>query len=407
MQRSPRWDAAIASSGRMVTLASILYGGVPVLRDLSIVAGSVVQDTTAASRGRCDVQLAEPTLIPADLGDPLSPDGYEIVLERGVVYRSARAASSRATLTALVTEDGDVLVTEDGDVIGWPLIRYSPAIDAVIETKPLGVFPIQDSLIDGVTLLTSISALDRSQRVRDAMLEDDYPIAGGTPFTDAIRTLIDFCVPGLEFDFVDCPHVTPPLVLPAFSDPFDHAQLMARSVGMELFFNGYGRPVLRPELDVRTAAPVTTIAEGDGQTLKAISMRRDRTKSYNRWIAIGNNSANTTQYRGVATDDDPSSPSYYYGRFGRKPAPPFKSTLIGSQAQAEAAAYAKLIGGLGIARELSAEATTNPALEAGDPILFKRERIGVNEVHIADSITTGLGAEEGQTFQCRARQLAA
>lgn len=407
MQRSSLWDAAVRSSGTMITLGTVMYAGAPVdgFADLRIVGGSVTQDATAAVRGRCDVQLAEPTRLPLGAGDPLAPYGFELVVERGVIYRQARPARSRAVVKAIVTDDGSVLVTDSGEVLGFPLTRYYAGADAVVEMKRLGVFPIQRSTVDGTRLTTSIAALDRAQRVKDARIMDAWPIASGTPFHEAIANLIDAGVPGLEYAFAHTPFTTPTLTIPADSDRWEAAVKLAKSIGMELFFDGYGRCVLRPKLDVRSAGHVWEVAEAS--TMIDLQVELDRSDAFNQWKVVGTNSASDDAYTATATDLDPSSPSYFYGPFGQKPAPILRSPLIGSTEQAQAAANGNLIAGIGVGRVVSAAGLANPALEAGDPILFHRPKIGVSEVHLAEVITTGLGPTDPQTYSARARQVAA
>lgn len=359
---SQRWAATITGSHTMTSTASVLYAGAPVLDGLQVVGGSVTADRTAAQLTRSTIELAEPALVPGGDADVFAPVGFEVVVSRGVVH-----------------------------------------FDGTTELVQLGVFPIQRSTINGDTLLTSITAVDRSQLVADAKLEDAWPIDAGTNFAVAIRTMIDAAVPGLEYAFATTDLETPRLVIPAFADRWEFGRKMAASCGMELLFDGFGRVVLRPEPDIRTISPVWSLVEGDGGTLTAISVDRDRGPTFNRVIAIGQNSTNPEQYRAVATDTDPASPTYYYGGFGRKPTE-FRSSLIGSQDQAAIAAEAKLISQLGVGRQVTAAAVPNPALEAGDPILLRRTALGINEVHIADVVVTGLGPADVQTFQTRARQ---
>lgn len=350
-----------------MTTVSVLFGGGAVdgFQDLAVVSGTVVKDRKAATKGRTSLTIAEPTLLPVgEIGDPFAPIGFELVVRRGLV------------------------------------------IAGEAEMKQLGVFPLQRSTLEATTLLTSVSAVDRSQLVIDADLEDVYEIDAGTNFGTAIRDLIGDGVPSLEYAFASTELVTPHLLFPAFSGRWKQAQLMAASIGMELFFDGLGRCTLRPEPTNVSGSPVWTLTGGDGGTLTALSIDRDRGPTFNRVVATGQNSSNTEQYRAVATDDDPASPSYYYGPFGRKPIA-FTSSLIGSGEQAALAAEARLVRQLGVAKSLRADGVPNPAIEDGDLILFREDRTGTNERHLADVITTGLGVTDVQTFETRAWQEAA
>lgn len=362
--RTSRWDAAIQRSNQMTTVADILFDGDIFIEGLSVIGGSVVEDRSAAARGRLQsLQLAEPALIPQGLTpSALSPYGYEVQVRRGIVYP-----------------------------------------DGTVETMSLGVFPIQQSSVDGITLATTITAIDRSQRVRDAKLDDDYTIAANTNIATAIHDLIDAQVSGLTYMFASTAFTSPQAVLPVLADPWDAAVKMAKAAGLELFFNGDGFLVLQPEPDVRTVTPVWTISDGTDGVMLNVTVAQDRGPAFNKVIASSQNSAAGAQYRGQATDDDPYSPTYYDGPFGKKPIA-ITSEFIGSNAQATAAATAKLSRNLGVARSLTMSTIPNPALEAGDAISVTRTAAGVNEVQLADSITTDLSPSGAQQLISRARQ---
>jgi hypothetical protein len=288
-------EAVVASSHQIAVECLVLYNRTPITGPLNITAGSVTLDRTAAQRGRCTITLAEPLLIPTTTGGTLTPYGYEVALRRGVVH----ADGSR-------------------------------------EYGPLGVFPIQTSALDGVTLVTDIAGTDRSQLVVDARLEDDYAIAAGTNYGTAIRGLIDAGVPGLEYVFISTTYATPALVFAAQADRWDAARGMATSIGCELYFDGTGRCVLRAEPTFRTA-PLWTISDGEGGVMLSAALSMDRAPAYNRVIATGEHTGNNAVPRGEWTDDNPGSPTYYFGPFGRKPRF-YASTFITTPEQAVSAA---------------------------------------------------------------------
>lgn len=351
--RTAAFDAAIVLPHDLAVTVDILYNRLPVADgvDLDVTGGGVTLDRTAAQRGRCtQVALAEPLLIPTSTGGVLTPFGYEAQIKRGILYP-----------------------------------------DGTTELMGLGVYPIQTSKLDGVTQITVIDGFDRSQQVVDARLEDDYSIAVGTNYATAIRALIEAGVSGLTFSFATTAYTTPALVFPAQADRWQSAQGMAKSIGMELFFDGVGTCVLRPE-PTFTAIPVWTLSEGEAGLLVSADLSMDRSTAYNRVIATGENTGLATVPRGVWTDDDPSSPTYYFGGFGRKPRF-YASSFITSDAQAVSAATAIGVAQQGVARSLSFTAVPNPALEPGDAVLVKRDALGVNEVHLIDSLTFGLGSD--------------
>lgn len=359
---TPRFLEAIAFSHRVAVQVDVLLGGEAILEDIAVAGGTVTFDRNAAVLARLSIELAEPARLPTSESSLLTPYGFELRVSRGIEYS-----------------------------------------DGTRELVGLGVFPIQSTSVDGVTLLSSITALDRSQRVRDARLEDDYQIPAGTNYATAIRDLIDAGVPALEYAFASTVHITPLLTFAAMDDRWDHAQKMARSIGYEVYFDGLGRCVLRAEPDLRTAVPVWTIAEGDGGVLTAASIELDRAPAYNAVVATGENASLSSVPRGVARDEDPVSPTYYYGPFGRKPRG-YASPFIASDLQATSAAQAILAGNLGVARSVDFSAVPNPALEAGDPVRIVRTALSLDETHIIDTLSIGLGPAGGMSCGSRARQ---
>lgn len=351
------FQATVATSHQLSVQVDVLFNRAVFRQGLAVVDGEVSVDRTAQALSRCTVTFAEPLLIPTVNGGLLTPYGFELLVKRGIL----------------------------GELV------------------PLGVFPIQSSRVDGVSLITDVSAIDRTQLVRDARFEDDYTVAAGTNYATAISALVAAGVSGLEYLFASTTHTTPLLVFEAQSDRWDAAQKMAGSIGCELFFDGLGRLVLRTEPDLSTATPTLTVREGDGGVLLAASIELDRAPAYNKWIHSSTNAANTDTYTGSAVDDDPASPTYYYGPFGRKPKF-FTSEFYASDAQCAAGAVADKARSVGVARGLQFAMVPNPAVTAGEVVLVQRAALGINEVHVIDSFTVPLGPEGVMGCRSRARQ---
>lgn len=358
LTRSSRWDSHIIASHTAIITADVLYAGVAIVEGLAVAAGGVVLDRTAAIRGRCSVDLAEPALIPNGAGDPLSPFGYELQLRRGITYT-----------------------------------------DGTNELMPLGVFGIQRSKADGVELLSSIDGLDRAQKVADARMEDDYAIASGTNYATAIQALLAFALPTLTFSFASTPHTTPALVVATQEDPWAKALDMAKAIGCELFMDGNGVCVLRPEPSASTT-PSWIVAEGANGVLVSASISLDRAPACNRVIASGTNMGNVAQYTGTATDNTPNSPTYYFGPFGKKPRF-YSSPLLASTAQCESAAAGILAGNIGVAKSVDFSAVPNPAVEPGDSVQIVHSSLGLDEIHIIDRLTIPLTARGAMTADTR------
>lgn len=395
--RSARFDRVIAGSHTIAERVDVLLNRQVVLSGVNITGGELTFSSTASSRARGMVDVAEPLLLPtaAEPG-PLSPYGYELQIWRGVTYRTGRPEQTIVVVgdsVIRITEDGVTRLTEDGTV------RYTegtgssttviPAADVDAEMVSLGIFPIQKSHFDGVTLLGQIDLLDRSQLVADAVFETDYLVAAESNGATAIRAMIEAGVPGLEYAFESSTFLLPAVVFSAGDDRWEAAKAMAEAIGCELYFDGHGRCVLRSMPG--TTDPQFTIRDGEGGNLTNIAIDLDRAPAVNRVIAIGENSTLNEVYRGVATDDDPESPTAYDGPFGRK-AMVYRSPHIQSNDQASAAARAVLLAHSGVARIVELSAIPNPVYEPGDVFLATCDRMGINELYILDEFPIELGA---------------
>lgn len=351
-----RWQAAIAAPHRMITRATLLTQ-TDSFELGTVTEGSVTLDATAATRGRCDLRIVDDGslgLIPADPEDLFAPYGNEIQVERGVIYA-----------------------------------------DGTEELVSLGIFRLDEVEVQdtGESLTIAVVGLDRSAVIIDARFEDPYEVAAGTAYTDAIAALLEAADPDIVLNFAESELVTPKLAAEEGSDRWEFAQSMATSMGMELFFDGDGECVLRPVPG--GGLPVATIAEGEDGVLVDVSRRWTRAGAFNRVKATGENTGEAAPARGVATDDNPLSPTYYFGRFGRVPRF-YSSPFIVTNAQAESAAEAILAKELGTARTVSFGTVVNPALEPGDVVRITRERIAIDEDHVLDQLTIPLAADGGQ-----------
>lgn len=282
---------------------------------------------------------------------------------------------------------------------------YRAAFDPTVldlgeELLPLGTFPIQQSQTDAVEQGSQIVAEDRSRLVSDARFEDTYVVAAGTNYATAIEALIDDGVSGLEYLFPTVTFTTPQLVFAAQSDRWEAAQQMAKSIGHEIFFDGLGRVVMRPE---PTFAAEAVATYQDAENLVSAVMQLDRTNAYNKVIATSKNASTGTVYRGEAVDDDPTSPTFYGDTFGRKPRF-FYSEFLASNEQCETAAAAILASQLGVARSITWTSWVDPRRETSDVIRLINSKLGIDELHILDRVEIGLSASGTMSVASRSQQ---
>jgi hypothetical protein len=178
-------------------------------------------------------------------------------------------------------------------------------------------------------------------------------------------------------------------------DPWDGCREIAAAAGAEVYANADGVFVIATLPDLLTATPVWAVEATEGGVY--ISGNRAMTSDgvYNGVLARGENTAeNAPPVSYLAVDDDPDSPTYWGGPYGRRPLFHSSSTLTTVAACTQAAnlklAEAKAPNASGDISSLP-----NPALEVGDVFRVMHED-GSRELHQAAAFSVPL--DEGGDF---------
>lgn len=355
------FDAALHGAHVLALEVCVLQDGVNV-KTIKPREGSVTLDAQAAVRGRLDMTVDEDAsglLIPTGPTSLLAPYGNEIQVKRGLIFP-----------------------------------------DNTTELYSLGIFRIESAPVSdtGDELAVQISGLDRAAKIAEAKFEADYMVKPGQLFGDVIDDIIRQVYPDVVTDFAASSVLTPAVTASQGEDRWAFCQGMAAAIGAELYFDVDGVLVLRP-IPVASGDPTAIIAEGDGGLLLGIDRGLSRENVYNRVIVTGDGLSDNP-ITGIATDDNPDSPTYYYGRFGRKPYF-YDSQFITAQAQANDAATGILQTMIGADQPLAFSSVVDPRLTPSDIIRVARQRIGVDEVHILDSLTIPLAVDDSSSASTR------
>ena len=349
--RSASFDAAAANDHTVYAKATVLT---PAGEAFEVPIGegsSVTLDGTAATRAALSLNVpADSDWVPVDSSSPLAPFGSEITIARG-----------------MITPDG---VTEQ---VQLGVFR----IDEVRITDSEGGFGID------------VSGLDRSSRVIDAVFEDASSAAVGTSALGAAQLFVQIAYPDASFDFIDSDTTLPAIGWEIGDDRWDYAQGCAEAAGCNLYFDGDGICVARPFPVTDTAD--LELVEGEGGVLVSADVQWGRENACNRVTVSGENSSDDPVW-GEAIDDDPASPTFYDGPFG-KATYAWSSIWITTDAQAADVARNILEMRRGIGRQVSFSALANPALEPFDVVKITRADLGVDELHIIDTLTIPLDKE--------------
>lgn len=362
---SDAFKAAITQSHRMAVLVEVLQDST-VIRTLdTVTGGTVTLDAKAQSRGRVDLTLVDDgtlSLVPTTAASTLAPYGRELRVSRG--------------------------------------IRYP---DNSLELVRLGVFRFDETTISESpgSLEIQVAGPDRSDRISTARFEAPFQIASGTNVATAILAIITPAYPDVVTDFVTTAVTTPDIFVEEEGDRWELALKLARDAGLRLYFNGDGTLVL--DVD-STGQPVITLAEGTTGVLLSGGRRWTSQGAFNRVIATGENTGVGTPVRGVATDLNPLSPTYYNGPFGPRPKF-YRSQFIVTATQAQDAANAMLARELGTTQTVNFGTLVLPHLEPGDIATITRARVGINEDNVIDSLTIPLTHDGAMTGATRASQV--
>lgn len=324
----------------------------------------------------------------------------------------------RTNHTAPFTDDqGNVWSLSGGATIvdeSYDLTIGSSSVEED-ELVPLGVFRISKPEIhdgpDGATIM--LHGYDRSRAVSRAKFTEPYVIAAGTNYSTAIKDLIKSRLATLtndDFIFMTTSYTTPQLVFTSDDDPMEKAASMAASMGAQIFFDGDGKCVLRPEPDPLFDPAVFAYESGETSTLVEIGRDLDDEQAYNGVIVVSENSELTVPLRAEAWDTSQNSPTYYDPDYPSQsvygPVPYFVSSqYITTQAQCQDAADATLARVLGIIEQTQFNSINNPAHESSDIITVERGEIGATGVNILDSVTIGIGEGTMMTAATRKRRV--
>lgn len=349
--------ALAATDHTVVWQVDVLENGAPLKENIAVESATVKFDRTRAQLQDLSIRLAEPLLLPTSDTPWLTPLGYELKVCRGI------------------------------------------RVGQTDELLPMGVFTIKRSTIDR-NLLTSVSAPDRSWRISNARFEEPFVVSAGLTYDQAIIAVLQAVAPEIPHDIPPVTHTCPQLIFDVQADPWAEIRLMARSIGYEAYLSDVGAVTMRVEPSF-VNPPVASIEASTN--LISSEIEWDSEGAYNRVIATSGNAsvgALGGPFRGVATDNDPTSPYYYYGRFGRRPRF-YASEFIRSNAQAQAAARSVLDSELGVSSTFTYEILPDPRREAGDVVLVSDPQLGMSEIHIVE--TGSLSITDGSALVGRTR----
>jgi hypothetical protein len=354
-----RFKIEIKQSHVMKTRIDILANDIVELTMDTITEGQMTEDRDQDVRRRSNFTAVDEhfTLTPKDATSLLAPFGNEYRAYRGVLYA-----------------------------------------DGTEELIPQGVFGITDSNIGdtGDKLDIKCEGLDRSANVRRARFRDTFHVLAGTPVETAVLNVLTAV--GINYSTILTPggnFTTPLMVWDAGDDPWNAIQRLATSCGSEVLFDVDGTLLLRPFPNYSGAKVDWVAEEGSDSTLLYLNRRMQRDDVAN-WVVVTGESPDNEDFipRGEAYDNNSSSPTYAYGKFGIV-VKRVTAREVTTNEQAAAMAQQLLAESLGKYEYVSLLSTSNPAMQVGDLVHVKRERALMDGLVVLDQVSQPFVATRG------------
>jgi hypothetical protein len=353
----------------------------------------------SAVRGSHVMAVRARAVVPGQTG--VDPDGVEIAVLGGDVSLDA-GADIRSTID--LTTDGYRMWPSTTSVLLAPygnevfVERGIQFGNGVTEWCSLGYHrinePEQDEVPDGPIRL---SGSDRMAGLIDARLLEPIQFGASATLGDVVDELVTDVYPGavIEWDD-DTDDVTLGRTLIAEEGRHRFLDDLVTAQGKIWHWDHRGVLVIAAPPD--PATPVYTVDSGRHGVLVSMARRLTRDGVYNAVVAVGEAADDVTPVRAAAVDNNPTSPTYFYGGFGKVPTF-FTSPFMTTTAQAAVAADSLLRKKLGLPYSVDFTTVPNPALEPYDPIWIRYP--GRLERHIVQSLTIPLTAEEPLTATTR------
>ncbi len=346
-----RFLAALTESHTPSVRVTLLLasGGV---ENLDITGGSVTVDRGQAIRRTCSVTIADPSLIPRTASDKLAVYGSKMRISRGVQY--ADGSTERVPL-GMFRLDG-----VEGDVDDGPVTLSGKGLEAIVQDdKFTAPYRVSGTAVSAIATLIQRSIPDAA----------------------VVNRATDAAIGARTWDVE--------------GDPWAAVQECATAIGAECYADADGVFIVAELPDPLSVTPVWTVATGEGGAYIKASRGMKVDGVFNGWLARGDNTeAGTTPVSALVTDDDPTSPTYWSGPFGHRPAF-YSSSTITTVSAATSAATLKLRASKAPNATGDLSSLPNPALEPGD-VLRVIYADGTGELHQIQSLSVPLG--EGGDF---------
>jgi len=332
------------------------------LNEIPIIAGDVTFSTEADVNGTLDftTSMTWPSLS-SSIG---APYGQEIFVERGVQYANG---------------------TKEWVGLGYFRIDSVEQVEA-----PKGVIRIAGS--------------DRMSTIRDGRAIQPQQYLTGASVGTVLDTVVGEVLPGVTtvYDFsAYTTYLASDHILD--QDRLAFVQEMVTAYGKVCYFDYKGQFQVKSPPTL-TNTPVFNINSGRNGVLVSMKRTISRDGVYNGVRADGQAVGETPPVSGQALNLVPTSPTYWFGSFGKVPKF-FVSSFLTTDAQCLSTATSLLANATGVPYNVNLGIVPNPALEGWDVVQVNYNDQLNPEIHIVDILTYNLGVSNAMTIDTRKQYL--
>lgn len=351
---SNRWRNLIRSGYRPLTEVDLRFPGEgTVLTNLPVTPDGHIQfDRTQQVRSKGRVTLADPELfLELNEDTPVTPHGAELAIRSGLIYPEGRANQP-----------------------------------SQIELIPMGVFPIvrvEASEADGN--IPTVQFEDRFRHFKRTSYITPIDYSGELVQSVIEEVALESAPLGIDnvewtvFFHPDLDNFELPTGTVLEGDRGDFLFELAESLGADIYFDRSGDLRIDPvpgifAHDDTVEADWEVFPREQGNLIDA-NRQTSNQDVYNGVVVVGNGDSDRPAPFAFETDDDPLSPTYYEGRFG-KSVTRIEDDKLHTEEQCAKRARAKLRDSTGLQREVDLEILPNAAMDVGDVLRAEFYRDG-------------------------------
>jgi len=237
--------------------------------------------------------------------------------------------------------------------------------------------------------LLMISGAGLESYVMDARFIRPRSPSTGTSTVASIQQLITEVVPRAKFRNDATHDATVTKTAPWERDRWRALDSLCESIDTELRVSGDGTFVLMDRPDLLNGTPVYIANIGDGGIVMSDTVASTRDKVYNA-VAVNGKQDDKNEAFGWAYDNDPASPTYWFGEFGQVPRF-YSSQFLTDNTMCTNTANSMLAESRSENRQVSFSGASMPFLESGDLVTLQLHD-GSYENHIIQKTSMVLEA---------------